>query len=474
MKIYKILSVLLLLSSATFAQTEMIPNTNAGNKLSTLLNALSSGNYEDLMMNHVSKSSFTEVPRGEQERFIEMVNRMHGGFSFHSVVKSSENEIHALVKSINKADTYRLVVLETEDSPPHKIKFWDIQTADPPSEGMEDNDPMTEGEILEWVDKELKKLTEEEKFSGSFLIAKNGKPIFKNAYGLASREFNVPNKIDTKFNIGSINKAFTQVAIAQLLEQGKIALDDNIGKYINGFPENIAEKVTIKNLLLFTSGMSHYWVDEYWQKYLQIKTVSDLMEIIKKQPLDFEPGTDQQYSNSGYVVLGAIIEKVTGMDYYNYIRKYVYQPADMTNTDCYDLEQIIPNLATGYYPNQLPNPYMNNKFQNNIYQRAIVGSPAGGGYSTAEDLNKFVEALKSNKLASERYTNLAIGSFENLSNPEKRPSGFFFGGGGSHGINSTIEADFESGYTVIALTNYPPPAAEIAIRTLDKLGKQVN
>ncbi|NIR46996.1 beta-lactamase family protein, partial [candidate division KSB1 bacterium] len=198
------------------------------------------------------------------------------------------------------------------------------------------------------------------------------------------------------------------LAIAQLLEDGKINLQDKISTYLPDFPKDIAEKVTIEHLITMKSGMGHYWNDRYWANYTKIRTVDDLMAIIKDEPLDFEPGTKRRYSNSGFIVLGAIIEEVTGQSYYDYVRENIYEPAGMTNTACYEMDQIVPNLAIGYTVNRSKSPYNDNKLQNNLFLHAIKGSPAGGGYSTLDDLFSYAKALKANKLAGRNYTNLVL------------------------------------------------------------------
>ena len=312
-------------------------------------------------------------------------------------------------------------------------------------------------------------MMEADEFSGTVLIAKNGKPLLKKAYGMASKRFRVLNKVDTKFNIGSINKSFTQMAVAQLLEHGKIELDHTVGQYLSGFPEEIADKVTIGHLLTMKSGMGSYWNDEWQAKWSTIKTVDELIEIIRKIPLDFEPGTSRRYSNSGYVVLGAIIEKVTSQSYYDYVRENIYKPAGMENTDSYELDQIVQNLAIGYMRNQSENPYNSSKFQNNLLAHSVKGSPAGGGYSTLDDLLKYAEALQKNQLAGTKYTNLVLGLFQNTENPNKRPGGLGIAGGAPVGINAMVKTDFKSGYTVIVLSNYDPPVASDLGRSIFEL-----
>jgi CubicO group peptidase (beta-lactamase class C family) len=182
--------------------------------------------------------------------------------------------------------------------------------------------------------------------SGAVLVAKDGQPLLEQAYGLADRESTIDNTVDTKFNIGSVGKMFTAVAIAQLVQQGKLAFNDPIGKYVFGFPPAIANKVTIHQLLTHTSGLGDVLRNR--ADVEKARTVSDLIELIVKAPLEFEPGTRFGYSNSGFVVLGAVVERLSGQSYYDYVREQIFKPAGMTNTDWHQPGQHLPNLARGY------------------------------------------------------------------------------------------------------------------------------
>ncbi|MCH8020016.1 beta-lactamase family protein [candidate division KSB1 bacterium] len=461
----------LLPSFTIFAQEGkqvQLPDTPAGQQVQKFLHALDSGEYETYIKENFSEQFLKDYPMTEHLGFFRQMSMMHGGFRIHSIEKSTEDEFVFIGKS-KKMDAWRRLLFEIESEPPYRVSGLGIEMAAPP-EGMDRIEKkLTEKEILEFAESELQKMAESDDFSGAVLIAKNGKALFKKAYGMASKRFNIANNVNTKFNIGSINKSFTQMAIAQLLEKNKIEIDETIGKYLADFPEEIAEKVTIKHLLTMKSGMGSYWNDEWQAKWSTIKTVDELIEIIKKIPLDFEPGTSRRYSNSGYVVLGAIIEKVTGQSYYDYVRENIYKPAGMENTDSYELDQIVPNLAIGYMQNQSQNPYNSNKFQNNLLAHSVKGAPAGGGYSTLDDLLKYVEALQKNQLAGTKYTNLVLGLFQNTENPNKRPGGLGIAGGAPVGINAMVKTDFKSGYTVIVLSNYDPPVASDLGRSIFEL-----
>jgi len=314
---------------------------------------------------------------------------------------------------------------------------------------------------FEELDNYAQKEAAENRFSGVALVAKDGKVVFLKAYGQASKRYRVPNKVNTKFNIGSINKIFTTVAIAKLMEQKKLALDDPLSKFLPEFPSEVAEKVTIKHLLQSQAGWGDYWDNEkFIARRPWLRTVSDYMDFIKDIPLDFEPGTNRQHCNTCYVVLGAVIEKASGQDYYAYIRKNVYEPAGMSNSDSYERDLVVENLATGYTnDNSFGGPPGKNFRRNNIYYLGPIGTPAGGGYSTCEDLHKFVLALQGHQLLSPDYTNYLLNRFEGSIGDPFQPRGPIVWMGGAPGVGAFLGISFQSGHTVIVLSNYDPSVA---------------
>src|SRR6185295_5246399 len=245
-------------------------------------------------------------------------------------------------------------------------------------------------------------LAQADVFSGTVLLAKDGKVLYSGAWGLASKDFNVPNKLDTKFNLGSMNKMFTSTTIAQLVEQGKLSYDDPLSKFLPNFPNpDAAKKIKIKHLLTHTSGLGSYFNDEFDKSSrARFRTVDDMMQLAKGDSLAFEPGTRWSYSNTGMLVLGKVIEVVTKQDYFDYVREHLSKPAGMVNTDAYQLDEVNKNLAVGYQREFSDDG--TKRFKNNIFMHVIRGGPAGGGYSTAEDLVRFAEALTSGKLVSKQ------------------------------------------------------------------------
>lgn len=328
---------------------------------------------------------------------------------------------------------------------------------------------MTDNEIATQLASLLDKAVLEDSFSGAVLVAKDGKAIFERAMGFANKETKLRNKTTTRFNLGSINKSFTSIAVAQLAQQDKLAYTDSIAKHLPDYPNKaVAEKVTIHQLLTHTSGLGDYLTSE---SIAQAKTLRDLLPLFSNQPLLFEPGQKVQYSNSGYVVLGLIIEKLSGRSYYDYVNEHIFKPAGMTRTDSYERDQKVDDLAVGYTSMGPQGPQPGPR-RPNTATLAGKGSSAGGGYSTVEDMLKFANALAAFKLLNPEFNEIVF-----TGGGPQRPAGAGRGGygfmqnqmngmrivgngGGGPGVNAIFRIYFGRGYTVVVLSNYDPPSAE--------------
>jgi CubicO group peptidase (beta-lactamase class C family) len=459
--------ILAFVLSADAQQSPKIPETPSGKLLSYLLNAFNSGDEEqwkDFIRDHWKEEE------GKFEDRFDLFMRAYrdfGGFTLHQINNSENYSIQVLLQTKRpRGPWYWLTfTLDADTLPPHKLDVLRIRLAEEPGfETPEGN--LSEEQIIDFLDRYLEHLVSKDRFSGTVLIAKDGKPFYTRVYGLACKRYDVPNQLDTKFNLGSMNKMFTGVAIMQLVEQGKISLDDLVGKYLPDLPRpEIAEKVTIHHLLTHTSGMQDFWDELDNSHWWKIRTVNQFAELIFDDTLLFEPGTDYHYSNSGPIVLGMIIEKVTGQDYYDYIREHIYKPAGMSNTDCYEMDMDVPNLAFGYTKENYDgsvNP--EGPRRNNLFLHLVKGCPAGGGFSTVEDLLKFDIALRNNKLISkESFEILTTGKVEIrprwmyaflFTDREVKGQRIVGHDGGAAGINAVLDMYLDSGFTVAALANY--------------------
>lgn len=296
-------------------------------------------------------------------------------------------------------------------------------------------------------------------FSGAILIAENDQIINKRAYGLSSIEYNVKNKIDTKFNIASITKMFTAVAALQLYEQGKIDLDEPIEKYLPNYPNEIVRNsVTVHQLLTHTSGLNNFYVsDSDKLKNSDYEQISDFIPLFAKDTLLSKPGTKYDYSGTGFVVLGLIIEKVSGENYYDYIRNNILKPVGMSSTSEIQVDSIIKNKASGY-----TSGFGQNKSLKKNEYYLTKASPAGFYYSTIDDLFKFSKALRNYKLLNEKTTGLMLepkvkGYNTHLGygiDIDNRYNQTIIGhSGGWYGIHCELMDFMDNNYTVVILSN---------------------
>jgi CubicO group peptidase (beta-lactamase class C family) len=363
-------------------------------------------------------------------------------------VSGKELSLAVVMHSIGGEDA--LITFNFDPDPPNKL--LSLQVEDAPRVGGPQRAEANEPAIKISADEVAKKAAayfddaaKKDEFSGDVLLAHAGNIIFQKAYGLADKPKKIANNMDTRFNLGSINKIFTKVCIYQLVSQGKLSLDDTLGKVLPDYPNADArEKVTIRQLLNMRSGIGDFFGEKFQQTpKSKIKSLADYLPLFADQPLQFEPGTGQRYSNGGFIVLGLIIEKVSGQDYYSYVKENVFKPAGMNDTDFYFSSADVPNRADGYTKEGSSGGWRNNDFT-----RPERGSSAGGGYSTAGDLLRFTKALLDKKLIM-------------LDESTGKPMLVGFGiAGGSPGTNAALEFQPKLGNVIIVLSNYDPPSAE--------------
>lgn len=246
------------------------------------------------------------------------------------------------------------------------------------------------------IDDLLKKYNEYGLFNGSALVTENGKVIFKKGYGFANMEWKVPNTPDTKFRIGSISKQFTATIIMQLVEEGKIKLDGKLTDYLPNYRKDTGDKVTIHQLLNHTSGILPYTgMPNVWSDSLRNHYDQDYMiKHFHSGDLQFEPGTQFSYNNTGYYLLGIIAEKVTDKKFGQLLKERIFTPLEMTNTGSEDDEVVIDKKASGYLK-------FGKSFRLDPYFYMPNALGAGHMYSTVEDMVKWDQALYTNKILSE-------------------------------------------------------------------------
>ncbi len=318
----------------------------------------------------------------------------------------------------------------------------------------------------------------DEQFSGAVLIARAGKPICEFAVGLADRERNIANTLETKFRIGSMNKMFTAVSILQLVQAGRIALNDPLDKYLPDYPNReLARQVTLHHLLTHTGGTGDVFGPEYKEHRKELRKLEDYVRLFGARPTEFPPGSDWRYSNYGFVLLGVVIEKVTGQSYYDYVSEHVYAPAGMKATGSFPEDQAVPLRSVGYIPFRpegSPPPKPGQKWWPNDDTLPYRGSSAGGGYSTVGDLLAFANAIEQHVLLDAEHTRLLTTGKVAVPGQDRYAYGFMDQtvtgvhcvghNGGAPGMNGALlicdPPGAASPYVIVTLANQDPPAAE--------------
>jgi D-alanyl-D-alanine carboxypeptidase len=385
----------------------------------------------------------------------------NGGYDLKKIESETPTQVTALIQE-RAADGFARAVLEVEPEEPHRILKLEVKLTERPAEFALPH--LSDQQLIAVLRKRLEDETATDRFAGVVLVAKEGKPIFAQAYGLADREHSSVNTLHTRFSLASMNKMFTAVALMQQVQMGKVTLDDPLRKFLPDYPnKELAAKVTIGELLTNTGGTGDIWGPEYDQHHLELHTLEDYIHLYGNRALRFEPGSRYEYSNYGFILLGVVIEKVSGQNYSDYVHQHVFDPAGMTSTSSGMEDKAITNLSTEYTK-------MGATHWTPITDAPTnSGSSAGAGFSTAGDLLRFANALRENKLLDAQHTKLmTTGKVAN-------PFGFdaygfgvqtingnqCFGHNGSgRGVNGDLEMCLNSSYAIIVLANIDPPAAE--------------
>lgn len=451
-------ALLLAVSAVTAAAQAPAPSTRRAREVVAVINAATPATIRTFV-----DSALDDQMRGLPMRahidFFMGQREQSGTLEWVDVQDEQAGETTVLLKRKLTGELVAILV-RTNSAPPYRIAGIGQR---PPRPKVAAAPPRitSDAELTAAIGDFVNTLARADLFSGTVFLAKDGRRLYGAAFGQANKDFDVPNALDTKFNLGSMNKMFTSVTIAQLVEQGKLSYDDPLSKFMPDFPNaEAAKKIRIKHLLTHTAGLGSYFNEEFEQSSrARFRTVDDMLKLAKNESLAFEPGTRWSYSNTGMLVLGKVIEVVTKQDYFDYVREHLSKPAGMINTDAYQLDEVNKNLAVGYQREFSDDG--TKRFKNNIFMHVIRGGPAGGGYSTAEDLVRFAEALKSGKLVS-------AATFELMTTPKPEVNspgyGFGFGidpesgtvghSGGFPGISSNLDIFKGTGYVAVVMSNY--------------------
>jgi D-alanyl-D-alanine carboxypeptidase len=418
--------------------TFVYPSTPTGKHVEAYVTAYNSGDDEQMkrfFAQHVAHSALAAVPIDVRMGRYRQMHERTGKLLPRKVLKESPGLVSILVHTAG--DENLQMNFDFEEKEPFGVLRIAVDRVQGEAESA-DRKP-TDGAFIRAADSLLTLIRAQDKFSGTVLIARGDSVLFAKPYGLADRELSVPNSVDTKFNIGSINKSFTRLAILMLADEGKISLDDTIGKLLPEYPnKKAASSVRIRHLLEMSSGIGDFFGERYQATPKErLRSIHDYFPLFADKPLEFEPGTQERYSNGGFIVLGAIIEAVTGEDYYTFVRERIYNVAGMSSTGAYLKDELVPNRAKGYTRE-------GGTLISNYATLPGRGSSAGGGYSTVHDLLNYLRAIGTGKLSAKGIEPM-------------RGMGI---AGGAPGLNAAIEWEGGNGGAIIVLANVDPPVAE--------------
>lgn len=421
-----------------------LTSTASGRRVEAYIKAFNAGEaaVKEFFAANTAQDSLQKTPMDAR---LSRYRQMHERLGDLEIRKVAENKPD-LVSVVAHGSNGPVVNLDFQFEPAEPHGLLGIRVMDAGEEGGPAPSPKKDAaELAAAVGEFVRAKAAAGEFSGVVLIAKNGTPFHLQAAGYADRENKILNLTDTKFNIGSINKAFTGLAVRRLAAEGMIQLDDPIKKYLPDYPNaDAAAKVTVRHLLDMTSGIGDFFGGRYEAAdKAKIRTLEDYLPLFADQPLEFEPGARNRYSNGGYVVLGLIVAKASGRDYYDDVRDTIFKPAGMLDTDWFDKDAAVANRAVGYTGNGPAR-------KSNYATLPGRGSSAGGGYSTASDLLKFTIALGKDMFGQ----------------AAQELQGGFGIAGGAPGLNAAVEYDPRRGYAVIVLANLDPPAAESMARKI--------
>ena len=415
-------------------------------RISAFVEALNGGSaegWEKMAQENFTPAQLKRRTPAERKEIFETVHRGFGSVTVGKVLRDGSGApLQIFIKGSTGAQG--VVVMDLEAAAPFRVERLGIRVGGLAPEEEEKssvpapavNGKMADAELRNALDAYFTGLTAADTFSGNVLVAKDGKTVFEKSYGFADRANHLANNAETRFNVGSIDKTFTQAAIQQLVARGKLSLTDTVGKLLPDYPQEGTRSATVEQLLHHTAGVANFFGEEFEHANKdRFRSNADYYKFVSGLKSSFAPGARNEYCNGCYIVLGAIIERVSGMPYEKYIAENVYTPAGMTASGWLQSDGINTNVAVGYTHHEGAQP-----LHSNILMHGASGSAAGGGYSTAKDLLAYSEALRLGHI------------------PDVAASGGMGIAGGAPGINAGLEED--GPWTVIVMTNLDPPVGE--------------
>jgi CubicO group peptidase (beta-lactamase class C family) len=381
--------------------------------------------------------------------------RQVGGFDLVRIETATSTTLTALVRE-RYGDGYARLEIETDPTASSQVKALGARVTPRPAD-IPAGPRLDDSALAKAVSAKLALMGED--YSGVVLIARKGKPFAAFAQGLADRERKIPVTAATKFRVGSMNKMHTAVAVLQLAQAGKIDLQEPLITYLKDYPNAAwARKVTLHQLLTHTGGAGDFFGPEYDKNRDALRNLQDYIALYGARAPTFEPGAKWDYANYGFILLGRVIEVVSGQSYYDYVEQHVFKPAGMTGSGFEPETTAVPDRAVAY--EHVGDAY---KPAGGVPWR---GTSAGGGYSTAEDFLKFATALYDGRLLDEAHRRLMTSPQADDGRGGKYGYGLSIPptelpmvghGGGAPGMNGDLRILDGGEGVVVTLSNVAPP-----------------
>jgi CubicO group peptidase (beta-lactamase class C family) len=342
--------------------------------------------------------------------------------------------------------------------------------------------PLSEAEMVAEIKRQVELRAAEGRFSGVVLVAKDDKVLLQLARGMADQSSKTANRLDTKFHLASVGKMFTAVAVAQLVKAGKLSYTDTVAKLLPDYPNRkAAERITVHQLLTHSAGMGTFFESPGFDPRRLYRTPAEEVAVYQEEPLFFEPGARWRYSNAGYSLLGLIVERVSGESYLHYVRRHIFEPLGMRDTDTNEPGEAVRGASVLYKQADL-DPLGMEPYVADTKVQTSHANGFGNGFSTAGDLFKFARAVRTGRLLGEEMTRTAVTAKVNVNPQATQRWGYGFAErtvngetvrGHTGGGRADVEMLWESGYTVVVQTNAtPPPASALSSEIINFITKQ--
>jgi D-alanyl-D-alanine carboxypeptidase len=455
----RLVAILLMCFTTAVAAAE--PASPARAEFARLMNAFNTGDravYEKYVYSRFApkKRDYGAVNRGLD------LFKSSGGLDVLEIGEPVANNLQGWVRARDSDEVLELFfVIEPRQS--NQVVLFDVKPGNPPEQYYPKR--MSESAAIAMLRENLVRKAAADRFAGAVLIKHGEQVLLREAYGLADREKKIANRIDTRFRTSSLAQMFTAVAVLRLVQDGKLKLDDPIGKYIPAIARRQLASARIGDLLSHTSGAGEAFNVMHDEKLSDMKSHADYVQAFGVDKMPGQYG-EFLYSDLGYILLGRVVDNVSGSDYYQYVRNVVFKPAGMTRSDSLPEDVAVEGRAPGY-----DRPAGTHQWISAKEWIGYRGMAHGGAYSTIDDIARFLSALRANKLLDARYTDLMFAPKVQLREGESYGIamttrtlwwfGHWVGNSASgHGASAVVWFSPETDYTVIVLSNLDGPVAQ--------------